>query len=41
MWGTGGWVWMSGTAAVWLAAGVGVFGLCNRIAKRQGSLARY
>lgn len=41
LWGTGGWVWMSGTAVGWLALGILAFGVGNRFAKRHGSLARY
>lgn len=41
VWGTGGWIWMTGTAAAWLALGVLAFGLGNRTAKRHGSLTRH
>lgn len=39
--GTGGLAWMLGTAIAWFLAGLVVFRLCERIAKRQGSLSRF
>jgi ABC-2 type transport system permease protein len=39
--GHGGLGWMLGTAAGWFAAGLVVFGICERIAQRQGSLSRF
>ncbi|MPZ88984.1 MAG: hypothetical protein GEU81_13110 [Nitriliruptorales bacterium] len=39
--GAGGLAWMLGTAAAWLAAGLIVFRLCERIAQRQGSLSQF
>lgn len=39
--GLGGLAWMLTTAAIWFVAGLLVFHLCERIARRQGSLSRY
>ena len=39
--GPGGLAWMLGTAAAWFAAGLIVFRVCERIAKRQGSLSHF
>ncbi|MGH3950007.1 MAG: ABC transporter permease [Pseudonocardiaceae bacterium] len=41
LWGTGGWAWLIATALGWLALGTIVFGICERHAKRAGSLAHY
>jgi ABC-2 type transport system permease protein len=41
LWGTGGLVWLLVTAAVYLAAGILAFRLCERTAKTRGTLARY
>ncbi len=39
--GTGGWAWTLTTAFGWFAAGLAVFGLCERVAQRRGSLSRF
>jgi ABC-2 type transport system permease protein len=39
--GTGGLAWMLGTAVAWFAAGLLVFRVCERIARRQGSLSHF
>lgn len=39
--GFGGLVWMLATAVAWFAAGLLVFRISERIARRQGSLSRY
>lgn len=39
--GTGGLAWMLSTAAAWFVAGLLVFGFCERIARRQGSLSHF
>lgn len=41
LWGTGGWVWLSATAAGWLALGVLAFTFGNRFARQRGSLTGY
>jgi ABC-2 type transport system permease protein len=41
LWGTGGLVWLLVTAAAYLAAGILVFRLGERMAKTRGTLARY
>lgn len=38
-WGDGGLVWVAVSTAAWLVIGVSVFGIGERVAKRQGSLA--
>lgn len=40
-WGTGGLVWVAVTAAAYLAAGLVVFRVLERITKRRGALAAY
>lgn len=40
-WGLGGRVWLAAVSVAWLAVGVAVFVVAERIARRQGSLARY
>jgi hypothetical protein len=40
-WGTGGLVWLLVTTAAYLAAGILVFRLFDRVAKDRGALARY
>jgi ABC-2 type transport system permease protein len=40
-WGTGGLVWVAVTAAAYLAAGIIVFRVLERITKRRGALAAY
>lgn len=40
-WGTGGWMWLTGTTAAWLALGVLAFTIGSRYATRHGSLTRY
>jgi ABC-type transport system involved in cytochrome c biogenesis permease component len=37
--GTGGLAWTAGTATAWFAAGLTVFRVCERIARRRGGLA--
>lgn len=39
--GDGGLVWLTGTTLAWLAAGVMVFAVGERVAKQRGSLSRY
>jgi ABC-2 type transport system permease protein len=39
--GTGGLAWMLGTAVAWFAAGLLIFHVCERIARRQGSLSHF
>jgi ABC-2 type transport system permease protein len=39
--GTGGLAWMLGTAAAWFALGLTIFRVCERIAKRRGSLSHF
>jgi ABC-type transport system involved in cytochrome c biogenesis permease component len=39
--GTGGVAWTLGTAVAWFAAGLLVFGFCEGIARRQGSLSHF
>ncbi len=41
LWGTGGLVWLLGTAAAYLAAGILAFHAGERTARARGSLARY
>ena len=41
LWGTGGLVWVVATAAAYLAAGLVVFRVLERITKRRGALAAY
>jgi ABC-2 type transport system permease protein len=41
LWGTGGLVWMAVTAAAYLAAGLVVFRVLERITKARGTLAAY
>lgn len=41
LWGTGGYVWIIGTAAGWLAMGLAIFRLCEISAKRSGGLGQY
>ena len=40
-WGTGGLVWIAITSLAWLAAGVAVFKVAERVALCQGGLGRY
>jgi ABC-2 type transport system permease protein len=40
-WGLGGLVWLAGTSIAWLVVGALVFAVAERVARRQGSLARY
>ncbi len=40
-WGTGGLVWVAVTAAAYLAAGLVVFRVLERITRRRGALAAY
>ena len=40
-WGTGGLVWVAVTAAAYLAAGLAVFWVLERITKARGTLAAY
>jgi hypothetical protein len=40
-WGTGGLVWVAVTAAAYLAAGITVFRVLERITKARGALAAY
>lgn len=39
--GTGGLLWMLGTAVAWFVAGFAVFWISERIARRRGSLSQY
>ncbi len=39
--GTGGLAWLAGTSLAWLAVGVVVFVVGEKVARRQGSLSRY
>jgi ABC-2 type transport system permease protein len=41
LWGTGGLVWVAVTAAAYLAAGITVFRVLERITKARGALAAY
>lgn len=41
LWGDGGLVWVTATAAAYLAIGILTFRLCEKSAKRRGSLGRY
>jgi ABC-2 type transport system permease protein len=41
LWGTGGLVWMAVTAAAYLAAGLVVFRVLERITKARGTLGAY
>ena len=41
LWGTGGLVWVAVTAAAYLAAGLVVFRVLERITKARGALAAY
>jgi hypothetical protein len=40
-WGPGGLVWVAVTAAAYLAAGLIVFRVLERLTKRRGALAAY
>jgi hypothetical protein len=40
-WGTGGLVWVMVTAAAYLAAGITVFRILERVTKARGALAAY
>ncbi|MGH3712811.1 MAG: ABC transporter permease [Micromonosporaceae bacterium] len=40
-WGPGGLAWLTATSVGWLIAGGVAFTLCERVAKRHGSLTRY
>src|SRR6266545_834866 len=41
LWGTGGLVWVIVTAVAYLAVGIGVFGLFERVTKTRGTLGTY
>ncbi|MDR2983472.1 MAG: hypothetical protein LBV34_01400, partial [Nocardiopsaceae bacterium] len=41
LWGTGGLVWIAITAAAYLAAGVAIFRVLERVAKARGALGAY
>jgi hypothetical protein len=41
LWGTGGLVWVAVTAAAYLAAGIAVFRLLERVTKARGALGAY
>lgn len=40
-WGLGGLVWLAVVSAGWLIAGVAVFAVAEKVARRRGSLGRY
>lgn len=41
LWGSGGYLWLAGTAGGWLLAGFAIFRASEHAAKRSGSLNRY